>query len=103
MPLRATKSLRNQGASRKMPVRTKPGVAQPANIFGWLLTRWCVERSTDRKSALARGAPDLASLTAATGMAVVGHALAEWFADPSVGLATRFERAFATLRMLSGC
>lgn len=50
----------------------------------------------------ARGTGTLqADLAAQTGMAVLTHALATWFADPSVRLEHHLERAFAELQKLA--
>jgi AcrR family transcriptional regulator len=46
--------------------------------------------------------PVIASLAAATGMAVAGHALQTWFQDPTVPLVDQFERAFQSLTQLIG-
>jgi AcrR family transcriptional regulator len=47
-------------------------------------------------------APDQARLAAATGMAAVSHALGAWFEDSSLSLKVQLERAFKSLRGLSG-
>jgi AcrR family transcriptional regulator len=44
--------------------------------------------------------PVIASLAAATGMAVAGHALQTWFQDSTVPLVDQFERAFQTLTQM---
>ncbi|MGH6957589.1 MAG: TetR/AcrR family transcriptional regulator [Caulobacteraceae bacterium] len=44
----------------------------------------------------------LANLAAQTGMAVFGHAARAWLEDPSFSLESHLERAFQTLRGLSG-
>ncbi|QWT20160.1 TetR family transcriptional regulator [Bacillus sp. NP157] len=43
----------------------------------------------------------LASLTAATGMAIASHALGQWFSDPTVSLVERFRDAFGAVEAMS--